>query len=1327
MAPALPLRRVTWTICLRAPFWQFVFCWMFLTTLGLEFSATARAQGSVPLVTVATDQTPLNLSNQFGVPVNSAVNQNGDFAFVGSGETALFLRLAGASAATRLLQIDDEAPGFSGSKILTFLPEISLNSASPRVLLFGVRFTGADHFTHAALLTYDGTNYHTVATSDAAAPGTNGATYGIDLFPGSVNDSGDTSFEVVPTGTTTTSLYIVPSGGAAVLITTLPATTTGACLACFLPGVPVSSTVLLVSAANPKLNAKGQILVGLSDGLYIGSKDGSLSPVPMGTSGPCSPQTGTIGTNLVPTPGASAFLNDAGTVVFTNPPATGATTTICLVTPGATQPTAAIAPGDPAPAAVGGGTLTSPAVEGIDDSGDIVFVSLLSGSTLTTFALLRYHTSNGQSDAVAYDCEAAPGAPSGTVFASVPCLSWQPGGPTIIALQESDFFGISIANGGSVSFDALLSTGGSAIYRQTGTAAPELISLESEGSSPFTVGTGKVSFSIPVFFPGQTQILNSGSVFFSSHLTSGPADFAVYLGTPGNLQSLMSTADALPSGARTILGSAPPQMAGHFVAFSAQPAGGRTNLLESDLSSGTITRVVSDNDPALTAAGGPPGNNTVLSSNFFLNGNGQIAFETAVGSAVLQIGMVSFGGPGPAVDPLWLDQATTCGNIYSWSPSGGVTKVAAAGDTALNQTSPFTCVGLNRTAPSPLNSSGEVVFTSPAFFPADLPCLLSCFTAGSPPPVVNGDFLFSLPGTLGEIAAANDTLPGQSQPTTFVPSLPVPVNTAGEVAFGAELGTSTLGFYLRNGNAVQSVMNMGDAVPGSSDTFGFPHYIAGLSDGGNLAFTAATSSANDGLFVAPSGGGAIQTLALDGGPAPIPGGGTFSLAPTPPGSLTWSPGNLQNFATINAESDVVFGAGITGGSTNSGYFRVLQSGPAAGSVQPVVLQGQAAPGGGTFNTMGLLDGIITSIGASFSLGPDGTLAFSNQFTNAAGFLSIGMFVARLDGTLLKVVADGDPLPGGGVLVGLSMMPKLAAGDAGKFAFTAAIEGGSARRAVFVTAIPPGTASTTTTLSQLQNLAVAQQPVTLSATVTAATSGTPTGAVTFFANGIPLGSGALSTGSQATLTTSSLAAGQASLVAQYGGDANFAPGNSNAVIVVVAGFAPPPANLTVTPGQSLAIPLTLFAPAGSNMSFALSCSGLPANTSCQFNANPVTPGPNGTPVQLTLATMAGSKLVPEGPRDSRPAMPGIALAAALAALLAVSSLLLRGAPRVRLAMCACLATVALAFAIGGCGSGASGYSSNTPATPGTPPGSASFTVTGASGSTTISTVVNVTVQ
>jgi hypothetical protein len=86
---------------------------------------------------------------------------------------------------------------------------------------------------------------------------------------------------------------------------------------------------------------------------------------------------------------------------------------------------------------------------------------------------------------------------------------------------------------------------------------------------------------------------------------------------------------------------------------------------------------------------------------------------------------------------------------------------------------------------------------------------------------------------------------------------------------------------------------------------------------------------------------------------------------------------------------------------------------------------------------------------------------------------------------------------------------------------------------------------------------------------------------------------------------------------------------------------------------------------------------------------------------------------------------LGLAALLAALFAAAALPWMRAPRWRLVSRASLAAFVLALAMGGCG--ASSYSSNTPVTPGTPAGPAAFTVTGTSGATTISTVVNVTVK
>jgi len=1329
MAPTQPFPRVTRTTRPDAFLRRLAISSILQMGLVLLFCAAVHAQGGVPLVTVATDQSSLNLSNQFGVPAGTAIHQAGDFAFVGNGDTALFLRTAGASAATRLLQIDDELPGFPGSQILTILPELGINSS--RSLFFGVRFMGADNEPAAALLTYDGTNYHTVVSSNDIAPGSGGATYGFNLVPGSINDSGDVNFAAVPTGIESTTYYIFPSGAqAAVRIVGLndnPPPPPPPCTACFLSGVPVGGTLLEGSPLPllvPSLNAKGQMLISLWNGLFIGSKDGTFSPVSPATSGACSIQPVTTGSPLNPFLEAGAFLNNSGAVAFTNSP-NSLSATICVAPPGGGIPTAVISPRDPAPTGVGGGTITSPVALGFDDSGDIVFQSPISGSNISTFALLRFHTSNAPTDVVAYDCEQAPGA-NGALFSSVllpSSVSCGPSGVISVFSSTSPFGGVSIANDGSVSFNASLSSGGSAIYRQTGAAAPEFVSLDSSG-----ISTRPLISVIPsnIFSSGsQTKILNNGSVFFTSYLTSGAADFTAYLGTPGSVQTLMSTADLLPSGAETILGGIPPKAAGHFVAFTAQPAAGRVNLLESDLTTGAISRVVSDNDPGFAAAGGPAGN-TVLAQNFFLNESGQVAFE-AVGANTIDSGIsvIPFGSG--SVNSAWLGSSSLCGTIYLWSPSGGLTKVAAAGDTAPNSSVKFLCVTLNSGPPSPLNSSGQVAFTSPSPFPPLLPCTL----CGIPNPGigVNGVFLYSPGGAISEIAAANDTLPGQTQATTFVPNLSVPVNSPGQVAFGAQLGTAPQGFFLRNADAAQKVVENGDTIPGSSATFGFPHFISGLTDNGNLAFTAATSAAADGLFLAPAGA-AIQTLALDGGAAPVPGGGTFSLAPggpqvpnPPPGTFTVGINLFRNFAEMNGESDVAFGASLTGASADSGYFRVLQSGPAAGTLQPVVLQKQAAPGGGTFNTIP----VLSSLAANFALGPDGALAFVNPFTTTLGTRQ-GMFVARPDGTLLKVAATGDFLPGGGVLTGLAMSARLAAGDAGKFAFSAGIVGGDAHRAVFVTAIPPGTASTTTTLSQLQNPAVAQQPAALTAAVSSATAGTPTGTVAFFANGVSLGTGTLNPSGQANLTISSLAAGQASIVAQYDGDSKYASGNSSPLDVVVAGFAPPPANLTVTRGNSLVIPLTVFAPAGSNMSFMLSCSGLPSNATCKFDMNPVTPGPNGSTVNLTVTTIAGSNL-PAIPRHKGPAAPPvIGLFALLAALSAAATLFWMRAPRWRLVSCASLATFALALAMGGCG--ASSYSSNTPVTPvtlGTPAGPAAFTVTGTSGATTISTVVNVVVK
>jgi hypothetical protein len=994
-------------------------------------------------------------------------------------------------------------------------------------------------------------------------------------------------------------------------------------------------------------------------------------------------------------------------------------------------------PGDPAPAAFpGGGTLGGPSLWAINDSGDISFSTGVSsvgaaGTTLK-FALFRYHQSK-QTDVVAFNGEVVPGPNGGTFASPVFTLPPPKGGPGFsLTIPVPAFSGVSMANDGRVSFHVQLDPKRNAISQQTGTDFPVLISQD--GQTAPVSGGGIFDLSVA----GQTITLDNGSTLYFSHLTGGTGDFAEFLAAPASVHSLMSTGDALPSGARTTFVSSP-KVAGTFIAFMARPAGGRSNLLETDISTDNpITKkIVSDGDIHVHGIPGLP-SATSVSSNFFVNEMGEAAFE--IQSASMEPlsfrGVIPFGSGN--FNPAWLDLAAPrCGAIYLWSPTtGSSTKVVTTGDVAPipNSTTPFSCVKLNAAAPSPLNRNGQLAFSSPSPLPLFSPCFLECFVP-SPTQEVNGVFLYNPMGTgaISEIAAANDTLPGETQPTTFVPYLSVPVNSVGQVAFGAQLGTpllaaATQGFFLRKaGETPQKVVVNGDVVPGTSATFVAPHYITGLDDNGNLTFTAGTSAAPEGIFFAPPGG-IVQTVANDGGTAPGTGGGALELSLPPP--TTFPPGTpiptvnsfSADIALANGESDVVFRAGITGGTPggpNSGYFRLMRAGPTPGVLQPLVLQGQGVPGGGKFGPIP-----FPPFGAEFSLGPDGALAFVNMFTSGTTVNS-GLFVARSDGSLVSVLATGDTVPGGGTLNGLSIA-HLAAGDAGKFAFWAGIKAGSARQGIFVTAIPPGTAVTTATLAALQPPVIALQPVTLTATVNSssgATTTAPTGKVNFFDNGTSLGNGTLSSNGNATLMTSSLVGGPHSLVAQYDGDANFAPADSPTVITVVTGFAAPPTGLAVAAGKSLQIPLVLYGSTGSSFTFMLSCSGLPAKASCAFDQNQVTPGPTGTAIMVTLSTMGNSNALPHRLRKGPGPLGLLELSAILSALLATAVTKLRLAPRHRLAFGTCIAAFGLVALMAGCGTVGSG--STGPSA--TPPGPAAITVTGTSNTTTVSTVVSVTVQ
>jgi hypothetical protein len=102
--------------------------------------------------------------------------------------------------------------------------------------------------------------------------------------------------------------------------------------------------------------------------------------------------------------------------------------------------------------------------------------------------------------------------------------------------------------------------------------------------------------------------------------------------------------------------------------------------------------------------------------------------------------------------------------------------------------------------------------------------------------------------------------------------------------------------------------------------------------------------------------------------------------------------------------------------------------------------------------------------------------------------------------------------------------------------------------VDVTFVTP--ASSTTTLTSSASPTAYGQSVTFTATVSGGATGTPTGTVTFKDGSTALGTGTLNASGQATLATSTLAAGSHSITAVYGGDSNFAGSTSSALTQTV---------------------------------------------------------------------------------------------------------------------------------------------------------------------------------
>jgi hypothetical protein len=198
---------------------------------------------------------------------------------------------------------------------------------------------------------------------------------------------------------------------------------------------------------------------------------------------------------------------------------------------------------------------------------------------------------------------------------------------------------------------------------------------------------------------------------------------------------------------------------------------------------------------------------------------------------------------------------------------------------------------------------------------------------------------------------------------------------------------------------------------------------------------------------------------------------------------------------------------------------------------------------------------------------------------------------------------------------------------------------STSAAVSVTVSTPVKAATTTSLTASPTQLTTGQSVTFTASIAPQSgSGTPTGSAPFLDGQTQIGTSPLSAGSS-TFTTTGLSAGIHSITAIYSGDATYA-GSTSAPVSITVGTAPAQdyslsisnSSLTVAQGSSGTLTITATPKNGFKQTLALTCSGLPAGASCNFNPQNVylSSGPVSTIVTIQAPSAAQTAILLSGP-------------------------------------------------------------------------------------------------
>ena len=159
-------------------------------------------------------------------------------------------------------------------------------------------------------------------------------------------------------------------------------------------------------------------------------------------------------------------------------------------------------------------------------------------------------------------------------------------------------------------------------------------------------------------------------------------------------------------------------------------------------------------------------------------------------------------------------------------------------------------------------------------------------------------------------------------------------------------------------------------------------------------------------------------------------------------------------------------------------------------------------------------------------------------------------------------------------------------------------------------------------------------VTFNASVTSSGVTKPSGNISLFDGDTSIASTTLDSNGNAAFTSSALSAGTHSITVHYAGDSTHDASTSGSSLVETISAADftlsATGSVTVTDGQSGTATITVTPEGVFGSAINFTCSGLPAESSCNFNPSSFTPNGVVTSTTVTLTTTAPSAVVPSDP-------------------------------------------------------------------------------------------------